>query len=73
MSSASTCRSLDSLYFGIVATSDFYHSHPHLQRTESLNRSFFYSSLQRAHGLIHIALLLDTSYQSPREVRLLGS
>ena len=64
MSSASTCRSLDSLYFGIVAASDFYHSHPHLQRTESHKRSFFNSSLQTAHDRIHIALLLDTSVSS---------
>jgi hypothetical protein len=73
MSCASTCRSLGSLYFGIVAASDFYHTHPHLQRVKSLNRSFFNSSLQTAHDLIHIVLILDTSYQSPREVRLLGS
>jgi hypothetical protein len=34
-----------------------YHSHPHGQRTESHNRSFFKSALHMAHDLIHIALL----------------
>jgi hypothetical protein len=43
---------------------DLYHSHPHLQRTESHKRSFFNSSLQTAHDRIHIALLLDTSVSS---------
>src|SRR5215472_14665958 len=71
MSSASTCHSLDSSHFGIVAKSDLYHSHPPLQRTESLNRSFFNSSLQTAHDLIHSTLFLDT-FPSAREVRLLG-
>jgi hypothetical protein len=31
-----------------------YHSHPHIQRTESHNRSFFISALHPAHDLIHI-------------------
>lgn len=43
---------------------DLYHSHPHLQRTESHKRSFFNSSLQTAQDRIHIALLLDTSVSS---------
>jgi len=43
---------------------DLYHSHPHLQRMESDNRSFFNSSLQTAHDLTHIALLPDGSVPS---------
>ena len=45
-----------------------YHSHPHRQRTESLNLSFFISALQIAHDLIHIAVL--QSSDSLNESRL---
>ncbi len=38
-----------------------YHSHPHSQRTESENLSFFISALHIAHDLIHIALLHDAA------------
>ena len=34
------------------------HSHPHSQRTESINLSFFRSALHTAHDLIHMFLLL---------------
>jgi len=48
-------------FAGVLARADLYHSHPHLQRMESDSRSFFNSSLQTAHDLIHIALLPDGS------------
>jgi hypothetical protein len=42
------------------------HSHPHWQRTKSLNLSFFNRALQIAHDLIHIAVLqAATSQRKP--------
>ena len=39
------------------------HSHPHSQRTESINLSFFRSALHTAHDLIHMFLLLYSCTQ----------
>lgn len=51
-----------------------YHSHPHWQRTESHNRSFFKSALQTAHDLIHIAMLPNPIGTSrARKIAFLGT